>query len=42
MYQIVELELDGSIVYIVYNRIKGKELARYDNYHDAFLHVCGL
>ena len=42
MYEIVELILDGTTVYIVYNRIKGKELARYDNYHAAFLHVRGL
>jgi hypothetical protein len=42
MYEIVELTLDGTTVYIVYNRIKGKELARYDNYHAAFLHVRGL
>jgi hypothetical protein len=42
MYQIVELELDGNTIYIVYNRIKGKELARYDNYHAAFLHIRGL
>lgn len=42
MYEIVELTLDGTTVYIVYNRIKGKELARYDTYHAAFLHVRGL
>jgi hypothetical protein len=41
MYQIVELTLDGKTVYIVYNRIKGKELARYDSYHEAFLDVRG-
>jgi hypothetical protein len=41
VYQIVELTLDGKTVYIVYNRIKGKELARYDSYREAFLDVRG-
>jgi hypothetical protein len=42
MYRIVEFTKDNITVYIVYNQVKGKELARYNTYHEAFLHVLGL
>lgn len=42
MYRIVEFSDNGRTVYIVYSVIKGKELRRYNTYHEAFLFIQGL
>jgi hypothetical protein len=42
MYRIVEFSSNGTTVYIVYNVVKGKELGRYNTYHEAFLYIRGL
>ena len=42
MYRIVEFSSNGATVYIVYNVVKGKEIGRYNSYHEAFLRIQGL
>ena len=42
MYRIVQYTIsEGETVYIVYDNVKGKELARYNTYYEAFLDVKG-
>jgi hypothetical protein len=42
MYRIVQFTTaDSETVFIVYDNVKGKELARYNTYHEAFLDVKG-
>lgn len=42
MYRIVPFtDADSNTVYIVYDKVKGKELARYATYLEAFLDVKG-
>lgn len=42
MYKIVNFtDADGNTVFIVYDKVKKKELARYATYLEAFLDVKG-
>ena len=41
MYKIISLVDGESTIFVVFNNISKKEVARYDNYKDAFQYVLG-
>ncbi len=41
MYKIISIVDGESIIFVVFNNISKKEVARYDNYEAAFQYVLG-
>lgn len=41
MYKILSLVDGESIIFVVFNNITKKEVARYDNYESAFQYILG-
>lgn len=41
MYKIITLVEEESTIFVVFNNISKKEVARYDNYEAAFQYILG-